>query len=464
MNTQWKKELSEINRLYKWAIVVVITMAILFFYADFFGSIKFIEDNKGLFSLAGIFLAFLYFAQSSHSERRRHLLNQIGLLKSLLIRLEYLAGEDVMKIFGKPRRISHTRWYIETLFQGKIPTHKILELDADFFASNLDYEIAGKSTYELKKSLYYARDKILMINFWSQKLLKILEIPDKKRKEELLKRYKIFVSEPLLDLQKLIPEIKSYIEKEFDVHLNESNIKKESKPVNAFKKGTSDYLIATATIISLIIAVLAILQVPEYPLIPWLVKPIPLSHECYIRGSEDAAMPVCRLEYLIKMPTFSLNKYETVNIPFNFIPHSFWESPYEQTTGSPVPCTRETSNSSFYCNLTKELTKDQHLVINYIPEQSETLEPGKLQIHRGIINKELIEDMKQTGIYSAVIQNAVNYPLKDFTISFDLPKASNKVVIIYDNGLPIWRTRGREIWWNVNIEKNAIKTYEIHIL
>lgn len=239
--------------------------------------------------------------------------------------------------------------------------------------------------------------------------------------------------------------------------------KKSKQPIKVIvQRSISDYLIALATIVSLFIATLAILQYPQYPLFPFQINPEPLSHECYVRGTESFLMPICRLEYSIKMPTFSFNQMETVAIPFNYDPVSFWESPVEQTTGTIVSCSRNTEQSAFYCNLTSGLTRNYDLVIQYMPQHSETPENGKLQLRNFSINKEIIET-NQSDIYYARIQNILNYPLKYFVVSFDLPKTSNKIVVIYDNNLPIQRMRGPNIWWNVEIGAEKEKTYEIQV-
>lgn len=180
------------------------------------------EKIDTFLTLFSILIAIVAFKGGIILKKDNHLKNQKDLLRSLLIRLEYLAGEDVMRIFGEPMRISHLKWYLTA--EG-IPTHKVLEIDPDFFASKLDHEIMNEPTHELKKSLYYVKDKVNMINYWNEKRLEIALEPNisensKNDKEIRIKKCTIFVKEALDDLEKFIPKIKSHIQTKFRISLS----------------------------------------------------------------------------------------------------------------------------------------------------------------------------------------------------------------------------------------------------
>lgn len=95
-----------------------------------------------------------------------HKRKQEQYLLLLLAKLRYLAGEGSMKIFGVPMRISIVDWYSNALSKGKLPTHKIPEIDAEFFVHALDNTIDKKPTFELKKALYLIQDMIAKENQW----------------------------------------------------------------------------------------------------------------------------------------------------------------------------------------------------------------------------------------------------------------------------------------------------------
>ena len=92
--------------------------------------------------------------------------SQKDLLRSILVMLDFLAGDGKRMILGKESGISHINWLEESLKKNEAPAHPILEIDADFFAKNLDSDIDGRSTTELKAALYFIRDKCIMINQW----------------------------------------------------------------------------------------------------------------------------------------------------------------------------------------------------------------------------------------------------------------------------------------------------------
>lgn len=160
----------------------------------------------GAFSAISILVAVGTFFIALWLQRKRHINNQLGLLKSLICELNYLGGEGKMQI-GPLTRYSHLHWYEEAFSEGGVPTHDMKDIDVNRYIAELDEKIKGKPTRYLKEVLLFIHDSVVMINRWTDEFLKLTQSRDNKevKSKEAEKMY-VFVKQPIERLKILIPE------------------------------------------------------------------------------------------------------------------------------------------------------------------------------------------------------------------------------------------------------------------
>jgi len=194
--------------------IVLLPVSILCILFVFLGeSLKSLNDIQGFLAFAAILIALLialltWSYEKSFINYNRHL-QQNGYLQLLIIKLDYLARDGVMKIFKQECRISTVDWAIQLTFEGNLPSHKLPDVGADFFARVLDEKINGKSTFELKKALFFIRDKTEMANFWLEYIIQneiaLINSSEENKtvlKEKLQEAFKLFKG--------VTPEIKQW--------------------------------------------------------------------------------------------------------------------------------------------------------------------------------------------------------------------------------------------------------------
>jgi len=160
----------------------------------------------GFISATSVFSAVVIFLLTLWSQKKRHVDNQLGLLKSLICELNYLAGEGEMHI-GPITRISHLRWYEDSFKKGGVPTHDMKDIDVNRYIAELDETIKGKSTRYLKEVLLFIHDNVIMINRWTYQFLKLTQSTDGKEvKSEKAKGMFVLIKQPIERLKILIPE------------------------------------------------------------------------------------------------------------------------------------------------------------------------------------------------------------------------------------------------------------------
>ena len=158
------------------------------------------------FSAISVLVAVGTFFVALLLQRKRHISNQLGLLKSLMCELNYLGGEGKMQI-GSMSRDSHLHWYEEAFNKGDIPTHDMWDIDVNRYIAELDERIKGKSTRSLKNFLLFIHDCVGMVNKWTDVLLKVARSEDKKEViSQKPRKMSVFVKQPIERLEKLIPE------------------------------------------------------------------------------------------------------------------------------------------------------------------------------------------------------------------------------------------------------------------
>ena len=160
----------------------------------------------GAFSAISVLVAVGSFFIALLLQRKRHINNQLGLLKSLMCELNYLGGEEKMQI-GPITKYSHLHWYEKSFSKGEIPSYSMKDIDVNRYIAELDEKIKGESTRSLKEYLLFIHDNVVMINRWTDEFLKLAQSRDSKevKIKEADKMY-IFVKIPIENLKKLVPE------------------------------------------------------------------------------------------------------------------------------------------------------------------------------------------------------------------------------------------------------------------
>ncbi len=151
-------------------ITLGVVIALIYFFITSTISSATLNQIEGFVSLIALLIAILVFFFDLHFKRIDHYKNQKELLTTVLIQIRYLGDGTEEKILGRPRK-SHAKWLEEVTSKlketnGFVPPHDILEINADFFSNALDSEFESKSTMELKKSLYFIRDKSRICNYF----------------------------------------------------------------------------------------------------------------------------------------------------------------------------------------------------------------------------------------------------------------------------------------------------------
>ena len=160
----------------------------------------------GSFSANSVLVAVATFLLALWLQRKRHITNQLGLLKSLMCELNYLGGEGEMQI-GPIKRHSHLHWYEETFNKGGVPTHDMKDIEVGRHIVELDEKIKGSSTRYLKDTLLFIHDCVVMTNRWTDEFLKLVQSEDSKevKRQQAQKMY-VFVKQPIERLKILVPE------------------------------------------------------------------------------------------------------------------------------------------------------------------------------------------------------------------------------------------------------------------
>lgn len=160
----------------------------------------------GSFSAISVLVAVATFFIALGLQRKRHINNQLGLLKSLICELNYLGGEGEMQI-ESIKRHSHLHWYEEAFSKGGVPTHDMKDIEVNRYIVELDEKIKGNSTRYLKDTLLFIHDCVVMINRWTDEFLKLVQSEDTKEvKREKAEKMYVFVKQPLERLKILVPE------------------------------------------------------------------------------------------------------------------------------------------------------------------------------------------------------------------------------------------------------------------
>lgn len=160
----------------------------------------------GSFSAISVLVAVATFFIALGLQRKRHINNQLGLLKSLMCELNYLGGEGEMQIGSIPRH-SHLHWFEDTFSKGGVPTHDMKDIDVNRYIVELDEKIKGNSTRYLKDTLLFIHDCVVMINRWTDEFLKLVQSEDSKEvKREKAEKMYLFVKQPIQRLKILVPE------------------------------------------------------------------------------------------------------------------------------------------------------------------------------------------------------------------------------------------------------------------
>lgn len=159
----------------------------------------------GAFSAISVLVAVKTFFIALWLQRKRHINNQLGLLKSLMCELNYLGGEGEMQI-GPLTRHSHLHWYEEAFSEGGVPTHDMKDIDVNRYIVELDEKIKGNSTRSLKDTLLFIHDCVVMINRWTDEFLKLVQSEDNKQiKRQKAGKMYVFVKQPIERLKILVP-------------------------------------------------------------------------------------------------------------------------------------------------------------------------------------------------------------------------------------------------------------------
>ena len=165
--------------------------------------VRYLNTYGGFFSFLGVVGLVVTFMVSLGLQRKKHLQNQLGLLKTLRWELNYLGGQQdicVDSLFRYP----HLRWYETTFEKGDIPPLDMKDIDPNRYVVELDEEIKGESTHELKILVSWVHDDATLVNNLTRKLLELnlANSPSEIKIKELRR----LVDKSITSLEKLIPE------------------------------------------------------------------------------------------------------------------------------------------------------------------------------------------------------------------------------------------------------------------
>lgn len=224
----FKKFIQKENKIFVVSLIIFF-IPIIFLYFWFFPTGKeklffdIMNEWQGFFTLYAILFAYVLWSVDYFYKRYIHREEQERYLQLLLLKIEYLSKSGIMRIFGEEQRISVVDWYQKVISVGGLPTHRLPSIDADFFARVLDNTIDGKSTLELKKALFFIRDKIEMANYWLDYMWNNdfeIEHVENERKQYIinhLKKAQSFLEEATVTLKNFSAETRIHIEERFGI-------------------------------------------------------------------------------------------------------------------------------------------------------------------------------------------------------------------------------------------------------
>jgi len=173
-------------------------------YGGFFSFLGVIGNAYGgFFSFLGVIGLVVTFITSLLLQRKRHFQNQLGLLRVLKWQLNYLGGQQEIRV-RSDARYPHLRWYKTTLKAGDIPPLDMEDIDPNRYIFELDEEIKGESTYELKILVSWVHNDVTLVNNLTRKLLE-LNLANSPS-EIKIKELRCLVDKSITSLQKLIPK------------------------------------------------------------------------------------------------------------------------------------------------------------------------------------------------------------------------------------------------------------------
>jgi len=163
--------------------------------------VSYLNTYGGFFSFLGVIGLVVTFMVSLRLQRKRHFQNQLGLLKTLRWELNYLGGQQEIHV-SSVTRYTHLRWYKETFQKGDIPPLDMKDIDPNRYIVELDEEIKGKSTYELKNLVSWVHDDVTLVNSLTRKTLELILANSPSEINEMCR----LVDKSIASLEKLIPE------------------------------------------------------------------------------------------------------------------------------------------------------------------------------------------------------------------------------------------------------------------
>lgn len=170
---------------------------------------------ENILTIVSILIMVAIFRIEILFKNKKHIENQVGLLKCLLNELDVLSKDREIcctNIKG------HITWYKEEIGKGNIPLHPIKEINVGLYTGSLDDKIKDKSTYELKQALQLLNDKVFLINSYANKLINshYSELKDKTKKE-IKNNFLPRLSNTLPDLEKLVCCIRQILKLNWEI-------------------------------------------------------------------------------------------------------------------------------------------------------------------------------------------------------------------------------------------------------
>lgn len=162
----------------------------------------YLNTYGGFFSFLGVIGLVVTFMVSLRLQRKRHFQNQLGLLKILRWELNYLGGQQEIHVRSHAR-YSHLRWYKTTFEKRHIPPLDMKDIDPNRYIVELDEEIKGELTYELKILVSWVHDDVTLVNSLTRR---ILEMNLANSPSDRIKELRRLIDNSIASLEKLIPE------------------------------------------------------------------------------------------------------------------------------------------------------------------------------------------------------------------------------------------------------------------
>lgn len=176
-----------------------------FIFIILFMTVYFKFDLQGL----SIIITLVALLASNLYDKLTYWWDQENILKLIIEDCNFLLDKGLN---NKNIEKGHIEYFRDCLINNEIPDHEMLELNLNYFLTNLGHEVNFKPTLDLKNKLKHSNDKIKLLNNY-----RIDKVIWNKKRKELTKDGNLYLLELLNELETKLKEINNIIKDNYNI-------------------------------------------------------------------------------------------------------------------------------------------------------------------------------------------------------------------------------------------------------